>query len=139
MNTDKKYFDLHTRGIGYISRLRTVTPKGKKSASFLACGISALRGDTESKEYTYFDVKVCGGKAFEILKEYADKLKKGQKVFVSFVVGDAYPDVFTDKNGELRSYMKGRLLKLPLLRIDGEEIYREPAKGASGESSMMSA
>lgn len=27
MNTERKYFDLHTRGIGYVNRLRTVTPK----------------------------------------------------------------------------------------------------------------
>ncbi|EDT2963670.1 DUF3577 domain-containing protein [Salmonella enterica subsp. enterica] len=126
MNEEKKYFDLHTRGIGYISRLRTVTPKGKKSASFLACSIAALRGDSESKEYTYFDVKICGQKAIETLKEYADKLNKEQKVFASFVVGDAYPEVYTNKKGELCHYIKGRLLKLPLLRIDGKEIYREP-------------
>lgn len=124
MNEDKKFFDLHTRGIGYISRLRTVAPKGKKSASFLACSISALRGDTDSKEYTYFDVKICGKKAFEILKEYADKLKKEQKVFVSFVIGDTYPEYYTDKENKLRGCIKGRLLRIALLKIDGKVIYR---------------
>ncbi|STV76430.1 Periplasmic protein TonB, links inner and outer membranes [Klebsiella michiganensis] len=27
MNAERKYFDLHTRGIGYVNRLRQVTPK----------------------------------------------------------------------------------------------------------------
>lgn len=133
MNDDKKYFDLHTRGIGYMKRLRTVKPKGKKSASFLACSIAALRGDTDSKEYTWFDVKVCGKKAFEILKEYADKLKNEQKVFVSFVVGDTYPEHYTDKDGALRGYIKGRLLRIALLKIDGEVIYREADNDTTDE------
>ena len=27
MSTNEKYFDLHTQGIGYLNRIREVTPK----------------------------------------------------------------------------------------------------------------
>ncbi len=46
----KKFFDLHTRGLGYLNRVRMVTTKGKggrRGDSFLACAVNALHGDSE--------------------------------------------------------------------------------------------
>ncbi|EPZ01212.1 DUF3577 domain-containing protein, partial [Mannheimia haemolytica] len=42
-STQKNYFNLHTTGIGYLSNIRTVTPK--KGDEFLACTIGALIGE----------------------------------------------------------------------------------------------
>ena len=46
MTTQAQFFDLHTRGIGYLNRVREVTVK--KGNPFMACTIAALRGDTDS-------------------------------------------------------------------------------------------
>lgn len=127
MNTEHKYFDLHTRGIGYVNRLRTVTPK--KAKPFQACTIAALRGTTAEPEYTYIDVRVYNEKACELLECCQDALNKKQKVLIAFNIGDIYPECFTYEKGEKKGQsgcgIKGRLIKITLVKIDGHEVYRE--------------
>ncbi|MGL4668292.1 MAG: DUF3577 domain-containing protein, partial [Saezia sp.] len=57
-STAQQYFNLHTAGIGYLNRIRTVKPKN--GDPFLACSISALYGKSDKPSYTYFDVRVSG-------------------------------------------------------------------------------
>src|SRR5690242_12715661 len=54
----KSYFDLHIEGVGYVNRIREVTPK--RGAAFLACEVAALVGPTDAVEYRRFDVRVSG-------------------------------------------------------------------------------
>ncbi len=42
------FINLLTQGIGYLSRIRTVTPKRSKD-SFLACTINAMHGNKDEK------------------------------------------------------------------------------------------
>jgi hypothetical protein len=129
MNTERKYFDLHTRGLGYVNRLRTVTPK--KGNAFKACTIAALRGTADEPEYTYIDVRVYNEKAAELLESCQDALDKKQRVLIAFNIGDIYPECFTyekgDKRGQTGCGLKGRLIKITLIKIDGHEVYREGA------------
>ncbi|VEA09313.1 Periplasmic protein TonB [Salmonella enterica subsp. enterica serovar Sanjuan] len=39
---EKTYFNLYTSGLGYVNRVRTVTPK--RGEPFLCCDIAALCG-----------------------------------------------------------------------------------------------
>ncbi|MCL2897144.1 DUF3577 domain-containing protein [Brenneria tiliae] len=130
MTTENKYFDLHTRGIGYVNRLRTVTPK--RGEPFMACTIAALRGTKDSPEYSYIDVRVYNEKAASLLDSCQDALNKKQKVLIAFTVGDIYPEVFTyqsgAKSGQPGCSIKGRLIKITTIKIDGFEVYRENAE-----------
>ncbi|MEX1064634.1 MAG: DUF3577 domain-containing protein, partial [Aquisalimonadaceae bacterium] len=45
-----QYFDLHIQGIGYVNRVRTVSPR--KGQPFVACDIVALHGSSEAPEKT---------------------------------------------------------------------------------------
>jgi hypothetical protein len=58
---EKAFFDLHVNGVGYLNRIREVKPR--KGQPFLACSISAMRGDPSDVEYTKFDLRVTGGEA----------------------------------------------------------------------------
>ena len=49
MNTSH-YFNLHISGLGYLNRIREVTPK--KGDPFLCCDIAALRGEAGNAEHT---------------------------------------------------------------------------------------
>ena len=51
-NETRKYFDLHTTGIGYLNRVREVTPK--EGTPFLSVTIAALRGSVDNAQYTHF-------------------------------------------------------------------------------------
>ena len=55
------YFDLHTKGCGYMNRIRWVTLKssGRKADEFLACAINALHGQIVDPQYSYMDL-CCG-------------------------------------------------------------------------------
>lgn len=132
MSEEHKYFDLHTRGIGYVNRLRTVTPK--KGNPFMACTIAALRGVADKPEYSYIDVRVYNEKACELLESCRDALAQKRKVLIAFCVGDIYPECFTyekgDKKGQCGCGIKGRLIKISLIKIDGHEVY----PGNTGEN-----
>ena len=126
-----KFFDLHTTGLGYLNRVRMVKPRGDQ---FLACSISALRGEWKSDgsikpDYTKYDVRVYGQdavKAIEFLKPFGDQKRK---ILIQFKLGDTYPDMFvydkdTDyhKKGDHGVMTKGRLLKIAKAWVDGELV-----------------
>ena len=53
-----KYFDLYTTGIGYVNRVREVTPK--EGTPFLSVTLAALRGSVDDAQYTRFECRVSG-------------------------------------------------------------------------------
>jgi len=136
--TEVKYFDLHTTGIGYLGRIREV--KLKKGQPFWACTIAALLGECkaqdseEKREYTYFDCNVVGAEAEKLIKRCAPAVAAGKKVLVGFVIGDIHLDRFVygkgEKKGETGVSLKGRLLRIRWIKIDGVMQWQEPPKDA---------
>jgi len=135
------FFDLHVSMVGYMSRIRWVNPKnkrqgGRKSEPFLACVISALHGDKNEPNYTYFDLRVSGDEAINLVSELEAASDEGRKITVSAKVGDIYPHIYErdakDENGrktgdrEMAALIKGRLLLLNSVKIDGEVWYTRP-------------
>lgn len=122
-NLISNYFDLHTKGFGYLNRIRVVKPK--KGESFLACSISALHGSKEDPNVTKFDVRVSGEAAQKIVRTLSADVEAQKKVIVGFVIGDIYPESFeVEKNSqkELRLVIKGRLLQVSFVKVDGDLI-----------------
>ena len=128
------HFNLHVTGIGYLNRVRWVQPKqaGRKAQPFLACSVSALRGNAEAPDYTYLDLRVSGQEAAELVEKCMEDVDQNRKVVISFKVGDIYPhmyerDVKVDgrKTGEkeMACLIKGRLLLINTINIDGERAY----------------
>jgi len=131
----RKYFDLHLRGLGYLSRVRDVTTKGNgrsKARPFLACAISAFHGDPNVENgivYLPLDLIVAGEKAREAVRSVMDDANDPDvKVLVSFRAGDHYIRTFErtgNRAGETGAVLKGRLLKLFWIKVDGQEVYRD--------------
>lgn len=133
--TQSNHFNLHVSGIGYLNRVRWVQPKqaGRKAQPFLACSISALRGSAESPDYTYLDLRVSGQEAAELVENCLPAVKDDRKVVISFKVGDIYPHLYerdVRKDGrktgekEMACLIKGRLLLINTITIDGERVYQ---------------
>jgi hypothetical protein len=128
MNTtsqEKSYFDLHTSGIGYLQRVREVPVKGGRRADpFLACTIAALAGSAKEPVYRYFDVKVSGNEAKQLVSRYIGVDDSKQRPLARFRIGDLWSDPFIrtsgDHKGEAAASLKGRLLKIEL--IDRAEL-----------------
>jgi len=135
---EKEYFDLHTQGCGYLSRIRWVNPRkggGRQGKPFLACAINALHGDTTDPSYTYFDLRVIDEACTELVQSLQADVDAGRKVFVAFKVGDIYPHCYTaevkDRGSgqvtqETRAIIKGRLFLLTHVKVDGETKYERP-------------
>ena len=135
------YFDLHTQGLGYLNRIREVTPSRGKA--FLACTIAALNGPTEAPEYRYFDVTVCGAEAQLLVNRYAEAVHQGSKVLMGFRLGDLWTDLFRynrgDKAGKTGVSLKARLLFISWIKVDGQLVYQarlkaEPETGATKQA-----
>ena len=83
-----KYFNLHTSGLGYLSRIRQVDVK--RGDGFLACEINALHGRADDVEYTRFDCRVSGAEAEKQIRRCLDKQSRDTKILISFCLGNLY-------------------------------------------------
>lgn len=136
-SNDTQYFDLHITGVGYVNRIREVTPK--RGDAFWACDISALTGPADDVEYRRFDCRVSGQEAQKLVKKFnatvADRKEKGAnepKILIGFKLGDLYTDTFTrtkgDRAGETAVSLKARLLFINWVKVDGEKVYEAPRR-----------
>ena len=124
-NETKQYFDLHTTGIGYLNRIREVTPK--EGSPFLSVTIAALRGSVDNAQYTHFECRVSGKKAQELVRQLKPAVEGNLKVLIGFTLSDLYAETFTfksgDKAGETGISLKARLLRLAWAKVDGQPFY----------------
>lgn len=123
-----QYFDLHTTGVGYLSRFREV--RVKKGASFHAVAISALRGTSDNVEYTRFDCRVSGSEALKVLTTLKPHIEAQKKVLIGFKIGDLYADSFVydkgEKKGQTGISLKTHLLRITFAKVDGKTVYQPP-------------
>ena len=121
---EKAFFDLHVNGVGYLNRIREVKPR--KGQPFMACSISAMRGDPNDVEYTKFDLRVTGGEARRIVAMLKPDVDGKRPVVIGFRIGDIYPELFTyergEKVGQQGVAIKGRLLKIGFAKVDGQAV-----------------
>lgn len=149
----QEYFNLHINGVGYLSRVRWVEPGGRRGGRraerFLSCAINALHGDVEAVNYTYFDLKVSGQEAIEVIQTLQTATEQNRKVLVSFKAADIYPHLYdrrvrvdgepTDEF-ETAALIKGRLILVNSAKVDGELVFkREPVVHADDASTASDA
>ena len=126
-NEDTKYFDLYTTGIGYLNRVREVTPK--EGSAFWSVTIAALRGSADDARYTHFECRVSGKQAQEIVRQLRPAVEGKLKVLVGFTLSDLFAEAYTyrngDKAGEIGVSLKTRLLRVGWAKVEGLPFYTE--------------
>ena len=126
MNTNEnvKYFDLHTTGIGYLNRVRQVTPE--EGTPFLAVTIAAIYGSVSDVQHTYFECGVYGEQAQDSVRELTSAVADESKVLIGFTLSDLRADAFTfkqgDKAGQTGVNLKARLIKIAWAKVDGQKV-----------------
>lgn len=145
---EQQFFNLHTSGIGYLSRVRWVDSSkkngGRRAEPFLSCAINALRGSSDDVQYTYFDMKVVGEEAIQVIADLEAAANSQSKVLVAFKVADIYIHSYErrkrDQNGrqidqmESATLIKGRLIQITMAKVDGELVYERAELPEGGES-----
>ena len=129
-NAPTIYFNLHTSGIGYLNRVREVPVR--RGQAFMACDIAALHGASDDVEYTRFDCKVASGEADRLIREHLEDVRAERKVLIAFRIGDLWVDPFMYEKGERKGQpgasLKGRLIFIEWIKVDGQFSYRAPAR-----------
>jgi hypothetical protein len=142
-SSEKTFFNLHITGLGYLNRIREVTPR--KGESFLACDIAALNGPSDAPEYRRFDVRVSGTEAQHLIRRCSEAVEADKKVLIGFRLGDLWTDTFTYTKGERAGQqgvsLKARLLFVQWIKVDGEMVYKAEPKSteSSGEAASPDA
>ena len=131
-NQEAKYFDLLTTGLGYINRVREVTPE--EGNPFLSVTLAALRGSADNALYTHFECRVSGRQAQEAVRQVQSAIEDKSKVLVGFTLSDLHPELFTFKKGERAGEtgfsLKARLLRVSWAKVDGEPFYHQEEHAA---------
>ena len=124
-NETRKYFDLHTTGIGYLNRVREVTPK--EGTPFLSVTIAALRGSVDNAQYTHFECHVSGKQAQQLVRQLKPAVEGNLKVLIGFTLSDLFAEAFIFKNGDKAGdtgiSLKARLLRIAWAKVDGQPFY----------------
>ena len=124
-----KYLDLYTTGIGYLNRVREVTPK--EGSPFWSVTIAALRGSVDDVQYPYFECRVSGQQAQKLVQQLKPAVEGKLKVLVGFTLSDLFAEAFTyktgDKAGETGVSLKARLLRVGWAKVDGQPFYKDQA------------
>ena len=127
--SEVKYFDLQTTGIGYLNRVRQVTPQ--EGDFFWSVTIAALRGSVNNAQYTHFECRVSGKQAQEIVRRLQPAVEGKLKVLVGFTLSDLNAETFTFKQGERAGTpgvsIKARLLRIAWAKVDGQPFFAERA------------
>ena len=128
-----KYFDLDIHGIGYLNRVREVTPEN--GSAFLSVTIAALRGPVGNVQHTHFDCVVSGEEAKDLVRQLMPAVEADMKVLVGFHLSDLQAEAFTFKQGERAGTtgvgLKSRLLRFQWIKVDGQPFLAPVARDAT--------
>lgn len=118
-------FDLIIEGVGYLNRVRLVTPK--KGPKYLACTINAMMGKADSVEYVSIDCIVVGQIAKLAIDQLKDDVDAKHKVIIGFRAGDPKPDFYEYPDRETGQPkqgqgLKARLLQVTFAKVNGQKV-----------------
>lgn len=126
--------ELITRGIGYLSRPKDVTPKD--GDPFLSCTIAALAGPVDEPEYRYFDTIVATPEAEHLVRRCVQAVEGDRKVLIAFRLNDMKIDPYIrtkgEHAGEPAASLESTLVHIGLIKIDGTQVY--PTSQAQAEA-----
>lgn len=140
MSTDKnpsgetKYYDIVTRGVGYLGNARTVNPEN--GDKYPAININALQGPKDNVRYRKFQCSVKGSQAKEVIKNYLSEINGNtDKVVCGFVVGDPQPRSWTNKEtGEMHHVFQGKLIGIDWVSINGKRVFTREKTAMNGKA-----
>jgi hypothetical protein len=142
----KKYYDLHSFGLGYVNRLRKVTPR--RADPFYSCDIAAMHGPNDEVQYCRIDTKIVSQDVEQLLRGHEDTIHRNDtRLLVKFRVGDLWIDYFTyatnhtdpERAGKLGVVLKGRLFNIPwskASRASGPASHQNDPPPADAESKV---
>ncbi|MFT0546130.1 DUF3577 domain-containing protein [Allopusillimonas ginsengisoli] len=130
--------ELITRGIGYLNRIKNVSPKN--GDPFLSCTIGALAGPVEEPEYRYIDTIVATTDAQHLVRRCVEAVEAQRKVLIAFRLNDMKTDPYIrtkgERAGEADLSLKSNLVHISLIKVDGKQVYPAVAQVPASEDDL---
>ena len=120
------YFDSKLTGFAYFQRARWISTR--KGSGYLAVTVCILQGEAGATKNLYVDCNVTGQKAKFLIDQHIPCINDRQtKVSGAVRVSDLYVDTFTynanhPKSGQTGVSLKGRLLNIQTMKVDGQLV-----------------
>ena len=131
-NKNQSFYDLYINGIGFLDRIRMVTPKNGNPFMAVTVGLQdgeVVEGDYSKVSTTYLDCRVAGSRAFNILNDHVlqEDVDQANTVIRAVVkTGGLDAEMFTyeqgSKQGQNGVSLKSRLLQVTHLYIAGNAV-----------------
>ncbi len=119
-----EYHELHTRGIGYLNNPRMILNGGDP---FLSCSIAVLAGPVDDPEYRYIEATVADDSTQHLVQRCIQAIEAKKKVLLAFTLNDmkaeAYVRTKGEHAGEVGGSLKSKLVRIGLIKVDGEKVY----------------
>lgn len=140
MSTDKnpsgenKYFDIVTRGIGYLNNAHTVNLENGEP--YPAVDIRALEGPKDNVRYRKIQCSVKGTRAKEVTKNYLSEINSNtDKVLCGFTVADPQPRSWKNKEtGEIQNAFHAKLIGIDWISVNGKRVYTREKSAENGNA-----
>lgn len=133
-------YELITRGIGYLNRIKEVTPRD--GDPFLSCSIAALSGPIDDPDYRYVETIVTDANARHLVRRCVQAVEAEKKVLIAFRLSDMQADPYIrtkgEKAGEAAATLESKLIHVGLIKVDGERVYPLKSEGAASENASAS-
>ena len=130
-NTNAKpdgYYSPIMKSFGWPSKARFVD--GHRGDPFWSVNIVCPRGAYDDYDTELIQTIVKGKQAIELIDKYFDEINdRNAKVAIVSNIGDLRPASFTDTDGNLRLVMKGSLLSIQYMKVNGEVVYQADPNG----------
>ena len=129
MDKQAIYFNVITKGLGYVNDARVVKLEG--GHSFRAVRMSLIEGRVDNPRYVYIDLTVKGEATVDLIRQHRDAIAdENRKVLAAVDISSLRTTAFVYKNGERKGQpgaaLKGALIGISYLSIDGEVVYTRP-------------
>jgi len=118
------YYSPIFTSLGWLNKVRFVD--GHKGKPFWSASIVCPRGSYEDYDTELVQTIVKGEQAIELIDKYFDAINDPEsKITIVTNIGDLRPDSYVDGEGNTCLVMKGSLLRIRYMKVNGEVVYRE--------------
>ncbi len=125
-NSNSAYFSFIATGVAYVNRVKQILPQagGRAFAPYWTANLAVLVSEGNDVQYRYIDCTIPAEEAVKLICLYsAEANDRKSKVLCGFRVANLRAETFTRNNGEIVSLLKGRLIKVNWLKVNGRIVH----------------
>lgn len=130
-NATRSYFDYIATGVAYINRVKQIVPQAGQRAfdPYWTATLAVLVSRGAGVQYRSIDCTIPAEEARQLLCYYAAEANALESnVLAGFRIADPHAGTFVNKAGEVVPCMRGRLIRINWLKVNGKMVFKaEPA------------